>query len=477
LKRKTLPGGRTKEGDLLFWEGVFLLMRARQFCMKSWMEFAKYRRLFSGISISEVQQRFETFYAIANMMNYFLGSNLLGRSPNVRFAEQMAHIDQIEQNWPRDQRDAMLKEEKIARGIVRELYRFGWEGIVKDARERLHLAEAIYRRLGNQQGISATTFAQAYLGFQFSPPAAFGERPSWIDQFERFYRWSAGELGYHLDALRAHIIVAQWASEHDLYQSVTEFRAADTLVMPERLKLLKVLSGETSYQIGTLIGNMESAPFSTDSIFKSFENAATVFDGLEDDLPYIEQHEMTDRRLTIHWWLAELSRRQAYSENDPVVQERYLHRVISECNYVINRSKGVEAYARNENLARLVRGSALVDSGKLLEGIAETELAYAYFKSTKDLYDLLQCLTHLVEWGIRKKSDDPKWTDYFKRVQQDYIRELHDLAGLRWPTVLFDSHRKASTPSRNILAGTGPSSWIQRTQGGATMVQHYIRYS
>lgn len=426
-KRGTLPGGRIKDGDLLFWEGVFLFMRARQFCLKSWQEFGQYSRLFREKRRSQVQQRFQTYYAIANSLNNFCITGLLERKPPAQFADLMYQLEEIERKWPAGQEPAMQREEAKAGGIVERLYCLGCTGILEQAKSRLQMAEAVYRRLGYQQGIAAVTFTRALIMYQFSVPKSFGESPLWVDEFDRSIHRLSGELGYHLDALRAHLILAQWASRHDLYRAVMEFQAADTWVSVERVRLPKAYIGEINFRIGDLVGNMEASPFPDDYVFEIFKKAS-VLDELSGDFPYIQHSDIQNRCLTIHWWLAELSRRQAQREANPVLREKYLQTVIAECNHVINQSKGLKERARMENMARLVRGKARADTGEVMGGFEEIEQALKYFRTENDSYNALQALTHLVSLGFYREAKDSGWPKCLERCQRQHLPALFGCA-------------------------------------------------
>ena len=423
-ERAPFAGKRITRGDLFFWEGVFLFMRARHFRLLALREFGRYHRIFKDKKRSEIRQRFETYYAVANLLNNLCLTRV--RKVPAQFADYMYQLEEIERGWPDGQTDAMEKAERKAREITEQLYRAGWEGIIGQSDECLQMAEAIYRRLGYQQGIAAVAFIRALIAYEFSESAAFGERPLWLDEFERFFRWSSGELGYHLDALRGHLKVALWACRCHPYRAVKEFQAVDIWVSPERLGLPKALSGELNYQIGNLIGSMESAPFSEEYTLEVFERAAKVIDGLGDKLPYISPDTLVDRRLTIHWWLAELSRRRAQKELDPAERERYFQRVIQECNYIINQTKGRKERAMVENMARLVRGEARVGTGEAKEGFEEVERALSYFQKEGNLFWVLQALTYLVHWGIWSPPDHKCWERSISQHLPALVRAASD---------------------------------------------------
>jgi len=452
-RKSTLPDGRAKEGDLLLYEGYFLLARARHFCIVALLEFAKYKNILASSKPSEVQQRFDTYYAIANLLNDFCVHNLLEAKPSTQFMDLFSKLEQIEMRFASLQASAKREEERKARNILSQLYTVGWNSILGQAREKFRFAETIYQRLSHQQGIAAATFGMALAEREFSAQTLFGDRPAWVDTFERFFRWNSEEMGYHLDNLRAHIAIAQWAWSHDLYRAVKEFQCAEAWAISERLGLPKAIAGEIFFQIGSLIGNMESAPFSDDYVLSAFDQAAKYLDALGDSLPYINDREIADRRITIHWWLAELSRRKAESEKDPALREKHLKRVISECNYVINRSRGDAERATSENLARLVRGRALASRGEVYEGFLEIEKALEHFvgkdlfhtlqtldkssrvddivpmlEKSKEPFHALQALTALLNLAIQG-SKDPNWSKCVDRCSRRYFPALKQLAG------------------------------------------------
>ncbi|MCL4552832.1 MAG: hypothetical protein M1305_04680, partial [Candidatus Marsarchaeota archaeon] len=416
--------GRIKEGELLFCQGAFLLMRARHYWFTACHGFGRYSTIITRKRRSEAKQRFQTYYAIANQLNDFCKAGLLDHKPPPRFAKLMYELEEIDRRWPEGRDAEMLEQERNARGITQQLCQAGWQEIIDQAKERLRMAEVVWRRLGHQQGIAAVAFVRAIAEYESLGNVEGWDRPIWVDDLERFVRFSSGELGYQLDALRSHLIVNRWASSHDLYRSLLELQAADAWVASDRMKLPEALNGELSFRIGALIGNMERSPIDEDQAFAAFDRAARILEQLGSSPPYISQHDITERRMDTHWWLAELSRRLAHRTTDAPERERLLGRTVSECNYVIGRSKRHGSYLDLQNRARLVRGQVWDEQGKTFEAFLEIERAVQYFANGNDLFNHMQALLALATIAIYRTADEKRWQECVSKCENEYLPAL-----------------------------------------------------
>lgn len=110
-------------------------------------------------------------------------------------------------------------------------------------------------------------------------------------------------------------------------------------------------------------------------------------------------------------------------------------------------------FGTQENLARLVHGSTLINTGKPYEGFTEIRQAYSYFHATNDVYNQLQALNRLVRIGVFQLTQEEKWANDRKRVTEEYIPQLLRLAELYWANFekLSSSERSVLNKSANLL--------------------------
>lgn len=354
-----LPGGRIQDGDLLFWEAMIWFNSARYYCLEAVEWFDKWP-LLRAETTRKMTQRFRSYYAIAHHLQDFCMGKLPDRKPSPAFAEKVYELEKINDKWSTSEDDeeklnqragsvlgASFQQEKKgvlrqmqrdARIIVEELYQIGWSSMVSEAKSRLQLAESVYRQLGYQQGIASTKYARAIIDYQFRDSEEKDERPEYLDLFENYLRLNNGVLGCHLETLQSHIFIGQWASEHDLYLGVQSYLSAEKWALPANLGLPQVCSGEINYQIGQLIGNMEASPFSTDAALDVLEKAAHNLGGIDRGAKYVDYSHLLRKIISIHWWLAELYRRQAFSEHNFREKERLLEQVDKEIEYVLKKT-------------------------------------------------------------------------------------------------------------------------------------------
>ncbi len=426
-KRKVLPGERAREGDLLLWEGLLLFLRARQFSVKAWQICASPNQLFRRQLAAEAHQRFQTSCAIAHQIDDFYRAALFDTQTSAPFASLMAELKQLEGTLALSEQDVPIRGRK-ARTVAEQSYALGWHGLVDEALSRLHGAEAIYRRLGNQQGFAAVAFARGVVLNQFSEEKESRESPEWLDEFERFWHRSNGELGYHVEAPRAHIMTARWAEKHDLPRAVHAYQSADTWLSPEHLSLPKAFSGEVNFQIGQLIGNALETPFGEADVLEAFKKAEQMLAGLSSAPPYIGSGELLGRRLVIHWWFAEMHVRGAADELDPVRRETILDQAIDECAWIKRRARGHAAHATVENQARLVLGRVLSVRGQMQQAIEELETALRYFTDQEQQINRLQVLTALVTLAFMPRVKDQRWEEFVKRCIEHHLPALEKVA-------------------------------------------------
>lgn len=358
-RHNRLPSGRIQDGDLLFWEATSWFNCARYYCLEATQWFGKWP-LLKTETTRKMTQRFRSYYAVANHLGDFCLQSLPNRKQPASFATKMQELQKIFDQWPskKDYEDNlrqkassplsdMFQKEKIdklrqmqreARIIVEELYFIGWSSMVDEAINRLKLAESVYRQLGYQQGVASTWHTRALISYQFSRYAEENERPEWLDEFDNYLRLNDGELGYHLETFQAHLLIGQWAANHDLYLGVQSYLSADKWAPPENLGLPQVLSGEINFQIGEIIGNMDASPFSYDAALDVLEKAANNLGSVREQVKYVEHHYLVSKVISIHWWLAELYRRMAFTEQDLVEKERLLEKVDKEIEYVFTKT-------------------------------------------------------------------------------------------------------------------------------------------
>lgn len=442
-RKQAILRGRVGEGDLLRWESMLLFLRFRHFSLVSRIELGRYADVLNSTEPSKFPQRRRIYVETARSLQRCLcACERFGPLPD-RF---YSIIDRLE-TLMGEGTGERVGDESTSRRYIEKLYYIGCDFIKCQAQQRFRMAEAIYQQLGCTQGIAATKFMQAVLSFSTWQPSITDEMPEdnysmlhpieyadapktpeWVETFERYFRYSHGELGYTLDEMRGHLLLADWASSHDLYAAVLNYQFADKWTQPEGLGLPTIYDAETNLQIGRCVGNMENAPFSDSYTFEVFDKAASSLDKLEETPSYIEYPLLNQQRLDIHWWLAELSSRQAERESNLDDKKRLMARAIAECNFVANRAQKDKRYAGLENLARLVKGRVLGRQGDFLKGFHEIERAFIFFDRNKDIPNKLQALValvHLVE-QYHETDAGPKWLSCIDNTQRRYYPALFE---------------------------------------------------
>lgn len=426
-KTKTISISRINSGDLLLWEGVYFLMRVRHFRLKAVNDLGNDSRLKSK-PIQKIQARIEAYRSALNEFESYYQYSL-----SVWYqSEDLEKLSAASSDLVSDQLNGKAKElskiEEKTKKLLQAYYRNFSSKITEQAQQRLSMADTVYRQLGYKQGITTVAFLKALISFENS--RGNENEPVWLKAFERFTRYSANELGYHLEQIIAGLIVANWAGEHDLLLAVRELQKADFWLAPDHLGFPKPFTSEINHQIGTLIGNMENSPYPLDKVLKIFETSEQNLDKLGTNLPYIKEYQLRSIYLTIHWWLGEIHLRKAQSESNLEQQKIYFDRVEKENNYVIKQARGKKEHARTENLARLVRGRLLSSRGEIYRGYEELEKAYKYFSEEgADPFNCLQSLTTLVRLAVYKRnSGDQKWKEYAEKILDNYLQALVQLS-------------------------------------------------
>lgn len=450
-RHQRLPSGRIHDGDLLFWEALMWLASANYFHHYATEKFSKWPFL-QKESSSKMSERVRGYYAIANELNDFCTNSVPDRVQLSNFTKQMLSVDSLFDRWPADDRNKeqtgpssvsdlgrMFAEEKRRnlselqgqlRRSVEHLYHVGVSEMFYIASSRLKFAETLYRRIGYEQGVASTRFERALISRQQEAYVRVStdvlDRPTWVDELDAFLEANGDESGYSLESLRSHLLIGSWAKQRDHYLGVQSYQAANVWLLPERLDLPRPFVGEVNYRIGRIVGNMEASPFEDDLVFDALETTLSSFQGIDKSVPFVRYDEIIKRRIDIHWWFAELFRRQALRlPNTSDESKELLKRARSEAEKVISMSKGRSDYQVAEHQARLVRGSILAEQVNSDEGLDEVKRATAFFNSQgDDLYEL-QALAVLLRIVLRRYSVAPqRRKHYVEQFNEQYLERI-----------------------------------------------------
>lgn len=469
-KGRVLSQGRVHEGDLILGEGVLLFLQSRFLALKAQVWFGRYHLTLRERRESKAMQRFNTYLEGMRELEANLLKALRGHRAPKSFSRGMETLQGIAAKNLASNDDLGPDDERRARAITQNLYRVAWKSLVQTARDRLRIAATLYGHLGHEQGVARVTFVRALLTHSFaedgqlvgiesgprtpvkshplqkehgigqanwvvaSPPEppSYKHEPLWVSQCESAVRLCNGEIGYNLDLLRIHLLVGRWAATRDPYRGVLCFLEALEWAWPEWLGLPEILAGEISFQTGHLMGTSTGDdPFPDSFVYETFDRTAHIFDTLDAALPYLEEETLAHRRLTVHWWLAEVCSRRASAEQSyPELRDEWIKRSLDHCQYVIDQSEAVKDSSAQRNLSRLVKGGILVLEGRFVDGFTEVERALDAFTDAGDHLNQLQALTSLVRWG-RHSNDAPGWKECQDRAFTSYWRLLLEVAAFQ----------------------------------------------
>lgn len=447
-KHTRLPGGRIQDGDLLFWEGVLWFLSALYFFIISNQNFSRWELLKTPTK-RKMGQRFRSYYSVANQLDSFCCNHLPDRKRPSSFSKIFHQIEELYQKWPSEHvenidkkqkpsgpLDFMLKEEKInklnsmqleIRELTENLFRSGQKDILEEAQKRLRMAETIYRQLGHVQGLAAINFFQAKIAFQFRTTDNGTQHPDWLEELESYLETSQGNIGYHLEALHAHLMIANWANVHDLYLGVQSYLATENWASPERLGIPFVLHGEMNYRIGHLIGQLQASHYSQDFNLEVLDDAIASFNKVNRTAKYVLYDDIIERKISIHWWFAEIYRRQTFGIQDEKEKVSLHERVLEETERILNLSKGREIYLHQEHMARMIRGISLANINRVQQGIDEIKKAIKYFSDINNSIMELQAISSLIEIVISPNLTDWQRKQNWEPIATKHIPRLADL--------------------------------------------------
>ena len=416
-------GGRVQEGDLLFWEGVYYLHRARQFCLYAWQLILEEKELLSNQTSKAAASRFEAYYSIARRLSDFCIQVLLEHRTPSGIAKLVTDIEKANEDRELPEGWAAMSYEKETRKNLELLYAAGWRAISAESQERFQLAEAVYRRLGSTPGIAAVHSMMATVDRQFANAAtSFSQEPKWVVAYGRFVRHAGSGMGAHLDALTAHLKIADWSGENDVPRAIAELRSAEKWAAESSLGLPQLLCAEIRFSLANHLGNLAQREHEEEAI-GILRMAAAQFEASQALLNSIGIGVALERLVTCHWWMAELHTRRADRLPDGPAKESR-KQALAHCDAIRKHLRGS---ARWLNKARSIEGRVLPKEGKLVQGFQTLELAYEYFREEHDRFETLQSLTLLAALGGTQASE-PEWKECQERCRTTYYGSLLEAA-------------------------------------------------
>jgi len=402
---------RTEEGDLLYWQGLYTLHRASHFRIEAIRLLAPDKQLLGDTRASQAQEVLDCCAGAGKKLGEYCIRTLLEHQTPGALAGPIERLENAAERGRRDPATAPTEGQQARRGLE-QLYQAGWSALVSSARERFRLADTIYRRLGCRPGIAAVALEVGRLDRMLDRegPSEKTRPPKWIESYERFFRYSDGAVGYHLDALRARLDLARWGAEQDLPRAIAELRLAEQLAGSKSLALPPILVAELRYWRAGLMGNLAHRGADAE-VAELFERASRQFNESSGSATSISDDNLLKRRMNCHWWLAELLSRRSSRAPDANESSGIRKQALTHCN-------ALRKLARNSahwlNRARLVQGELLPLEGEAVKGFTELEAASAYFESTGDVFNQVQCLVGLTELASQKFAETG-WDDCVKR--------------------------------------------------------------
>jgi hypothetical protein len=410
----TQPGTRLAEGSLLLWEAVYLSMRARQFCFE-----ALRPRAVSPRPPTPEERFYETYETVRRLTDFCVRC-LPAHRPPAGYGAKIELLDQIEGSLDRNDSSRLRQQEKEARELLAEICQTGAAGIATLAKERSRMAEAIFRRLGFRRGIREVIYVRAMLERDFSA----GAKPAashWAEDLENACATSP-ELGAHLDAVQSCLAEAAWAADHDLNRAGHAIRRG--IAWAERVGLPSAQRAELASLLTQHLGNAENLPVPLPEIISVCETAGRLLDSLTGSGGYVSETLLTSRRLNIHWWLAELYRRNALGNT--VERAASLKKARSEVDALIDKAKRRSGFVYEQHRAMVIRSRLLWEAGQAVQALEDMQTALKHFREVHSDTEALQTANYVVEY-LAADSDDPRWATYRDDWREPF-RTLESLA-------------------------------------------------
>ena len=409
---------RTEEGDLLYWQALYTLHRARHFRIEAIRLVAEDRSLLSNQRASQPLEVLKCCAGIGRRLGDYCMRALLEHQPPGALAGAIGRLESAAERGEREPGAAPGQALK-SRHDLEQLYKTGWSVLVSAARERFRLADAVHRRLGCRPGIAAVALEMGRLDrtLDLEAPSERTRRPQWIESYERFFHYAGDALGYHLDALRARLDLAAWGSEQDVPRAIAELRLAEQWAAGRSLGLPAILLAELRYRRAGLMGNLFEDRLEAEAL-ELFEKALQQFDRSAGNQRFLSDDDLLYRQMDCRWWLAELLLRKSTTVRDSLERSNIRRRALGHCDSLRMLARDSADWI---NKARLIQGILLPLEQRALEGLTELEKALAHFESRDDsnYFFQVQILTHLVHL-TRRRFDEEGWEE---RARQG--RKMH----------------------------------------------------
>lgn len=385
------PGGRAAEGELFFWEAVFLYYRYLLLAVDIGRAVDQYR---STIESGKWHSRLSVYNSLVGLCVEFINCGLFSPERHESLSEAAWGL----KDWIEDLMGKSapgLQGDEVKRRF-KDLYLELTRATMEQSTEHFLSADTIYRRLGHKQGCAEILFQRGLMQWMMCQD---GGAPNWCDLLMKC-NYATGTLGFHLDSLYSHLLVAQAAESSHAFVAVNNYQNAMSWCLYADLGIPNLILGEIAFRLGLQFLNLEQIRGAKENALQLMEMARQVYE------PYMEPYmggerfiapeEAFERMLSIRWNIAELTRRKAATSTGDD-RNRLLNRAEESCNWIINRTKGETKFAAQEMSARVIKADITRLRGDFRTAIQELQTAIEYYEREKDQFWLLQTLTIMCE--------------------------------------------------------------------------------
>ncbi len=413
------PGGRAAEGELLFWEAVFLYYRYLLLAVDIGCAVDQYR---PTLERGKWDSRLSVYDSLTKLCIEFVKCDLFSTERHSSLSDVVWGFN----DWIEDLLGKSASEvdfDEVKRRFD-DLYLKLTRDTMSQATEYFLAADTVYDRLGHKQGCAEVLFQRGVMQYTLCQDVG---TTKWYDLLMKGNSVT-GALGFHLDRLYSHLIVAQAAERSSAFVAVYNYQNALSWCSDARLGIPDLIAGEVAFRLGRQYLNLEQIRGAQENALGVMEKALKVYEPHIDGDVFIAPEDAFERLLSIRWNIAELTKRKAARPNvDDESRDRLLNRAEESCNWIINRTKGKAKFAAQEMSARVIKADITRLRGDCRTAVQELQTAIEYYEREKDQFWLLQTLTKMCETILGSREAQGGLT------QRDVIAYLNKLLAAARP--------------------------------------------
>jgi hypothetical protein len=428
------PGGRRAEGELFFWEAVFLGHRCLLMTADMGMTVTKYR---STLDAGSSKAKLRVYDELARLCLDLARCGLFSKERQSALVRRVGVFSGHVQGLLDSTGPLGLPTYEAERQLGR-LYDAIIDECVDQAIDYFRAADTIYTRLGDRQGRAEVFYQRGLIWYRLGGVL---DRRSAYESLRQGNLATDG-LGFHRDRLCANVIVARDMEASDVSRAVCAYENSLQWSAEAGLGLPGIIRGELSYRLGVLLVTTPGASGWTERALALMEQAQRCYDSLPAVPSVISEVDAFERSTRIRWCIAELCRRQAsVLPPDEPSRAGLLSRAEENCNWIINRTKE-DMFKPVEMEARRVKASVSLMTGNAEVAVEQYGSLITYYEGEQDNFGLLETLlgmcTTLALLDESPGAADGTGSDYVRRLVSSAQLYLDRFEGSGAPLSLWE---------------------------------------